>query len=390
VASRGEASPLRTGLREARLRAGLSQQQLADAAGVSRQTVAGLESGAYGPSVAVALRLAAALGTGVEELFWLAEPERVRARWAVATPAAAPGRTQRVHVAEVGEAWLAWPIPAGRTLSVAADGLLDAADPPDAAGHVSVRLLRPLASLRHTVVVAGCEPALALLAQHAFRGGPRALGRALWAEMPNAAAIDAVTRGVCHVAAVHGVERAGAAFDLGLGVPVVPPAHCRVFHLARSRHGWIFAPGLAFHGAGDLATGRFRLVNRPPGSGARALLDRTLAAAGLEGSAIPGYTRVAAGQLELAAAIADGAADVGVGAESAAAAHGLGFLPLQEEGCDLWVPRAHCELPAVSELLAALGDGAFRADLSAAAPYDTAATGGEWTPPLAAWPTVDA
>ncbi len=377
------AARLRTGLREARQRVGLSQQQLAEAAGVTRQTVAGLESGAYGPTVAVALRLASALGAGVEDLFWLAEDRQVQAQWASAAPRPAGAeRATRVHVAEVAGRWLAWPIPADRTLAVAADGLVPVTPQgPVANVGVAVHLLRPPDGLRHTVVVAGCEPALALLAQHAFRGGSRGFGRALWAEMANSAAIEAVTAGRCHVAAVHGVEYPGAAFDLGLGSPVVPPADCRVFHLARSRQGWIFDRRLAFRGAGDLAGGRLRLVNRQPGSGARALLDRALAATGVDVARLPGYDRVAGGHLELAAAIASGAADVGVGAESAAATHGLGFLPLQEEGCDLWVPRAHCDLPAVAELLAALGDGGFQADLAAAAPYDTAETGGEWTPP---------
>lgn len=347
---------------------------------MTRQTVAAIEAGRYGPSAAVALRLAAALGRRVEEIFWLAEETRQTATWAVARPEAASG-PQRVRLAQVDRRWWAWPIPAGGGHLTAADGLAE--DGPGGAAArraVVVRLLHPRAVLRNTVVIAGCEPALSLLAQHAFTGAASRAGRALWCEVPNSAAIAAVEEGRAHVAAVHGVQAAGPAFDLGLGHPVVPPPGYRVFHLARCRHGWLFHKRWAFQGAADLARGRLRLLNRQPGSGARALLDRALAAAGVDPLRVPGYDQVAAGHLELAAAIAAGRADVGVGVESAAMTHGLGFLPLQEERCELWVPAAHCRLAAVAELLAALCGGAFRADLSAVAPYDTAETGAERTP----------
>jgi putative transcriptional regulator len=49
--------------------AGLTQAQLATAVGVSRQTVNAMEAGDYAPSVYLALRVADALSTTVEELF---------------------------------------------------------------------------------------------------------------------------------------------------------------------------------------------------------------------------------------------------------------------------------------------------------------------------------
>lgn len=59
-------------LRRHRLLAGeLTQQQLADLAGVSRQTIVSIEKGRYNPTVGLALTLARLLGTTVEELFQL-------------------------------------------------------------------------------------------------------------------------------------------------------------------------------------------------------------------------------------------------------------------------------------------------------------------------------
>jgi putative transcriptional regulator len=49
----------------------LTQQELAEATRVSRQTIISVEQGRYRPSVELALRLARALGVTVEQLFSL-------------------------------------------------------------------------------------------------------------------------------------------------------------------------------------------------------------------------------------------------------------------------------------------------------------------------------
>ena len=53
----------------------MTQQQLADAAGVSRQTVNAIESGKFVPSTLLALKIARIFGKAVEELFELEENE---------------------------------------------------------------------------------------------------------------------------------------------------------------------------------------------------------------------------------------------------------------------------------------------------------------------------
>ena len=60
-------------LREAREAAGWTQAELAERIGMSRKTVNTVENGVFVPSTVVALKLAAALGCAVEELFFLAE-----------------------------------------------------------------------------------------------------------------------------------------------------------------------------------------------------------------------------------------------------------------------------------------------------------------------------
>ncbi len=55
---------------------GMTQQELADRVGVTRQTILSIEKGRYSPTIGLALRLARELGPRVEELFELEEGDR--------------------------------------------------------------------------------------------------------------------------------------------------------------------------------------------------------------------------------------------------------------------------------------------------------------------------
>lgn len=55
---------------------GMTQQELAERLGVSRQTIISIERGRYNPSVGLALRLAETLGVSVETLFELARDDQ--------------------------------------------------------------------------------------------------------------------------------------------------------------------------------------------------------------------------------------------------------------------------------------------------------------------------
>ena len=68
-----EASQLGNRLKEERTRRGLSQADLAELVHVSRKTINTVENGVFVPSTILALRLAAALATSVERLFYLVE-----------------------------------------------------------------------------------------------------------------------------------------------------------------------------------------------------------------------------------------------------------------------------------------------------------------------------
>ena len=62
-------------IRVARAEARMTQQQLAEAAGVSRQTINAIESGKFVPSTVLALKMAHIFGKQVEEIFQLEDED---------------------------------------------------------------------------------------------------------------------------------------------------------------------------------------------------------------------------------------------------------------------------------------------------------------------------
>ena len=185
-----------TRLRLARQARGLSQQQLAGVAGVTRQAVSAVESGHSDPSLRVALGLARALGMTVEELFGpgdLGDPVLARP----VAPVSDLG--SRVALATVGDTFVALPL----------DTVLAARLGFGAAGGLMVRgggnqiAVRPIGPPRPTVVVAGCDPALPLLETPlALLDPPLAFA---WWPCGSGEALRLAAAGLVHAAGVHHV-----------------------------------------------------------------------------------------------------------------------------------------------------------------------------------------
>jgi putative molybdopterin biosynthesis protein len=118
-----------------------------------------------------------------------------------------------------------------------------------------------------------------------------------------------------------------------------------------------------------------RLVNREQGSEARNLLERECRRLRVATRDLAGYDTDVSGHLQLASAIRSGLGDVGVASEPAALAHGLAFVPLVTERCDLVVRRAALHSPEVQGLLLSLQSGWLRPQLDALPGYDAAMCG---------------
>ena len=367
-------------LRLARQARGLSQQQLAGVAGVTRQAVSAVESGHSDPSLRVALGLARALGMTVEELFGPGDPgDPVLAR----PVAAVNGPGSRVALATVGDTFVALPLQADTAARMGfgpAGGLVAGPSPAPAAGSAVRREpgnlvpVRPIGPPRPTVVVAGCDPALPLLETPlALLDPPLAFA---WWPCGSGEALRLAAAGLVHAAGVHQVgpsdPTAGPA-DTGDATDI--PGGGEMVGFASWREGLVVRPGTHVRGLGDVARKGLRLVNREPGAQARALLDRERLRLRLDPAELPGYDSLAAGHLQVAAAIAGGLADAGVSSEPAALAYGLDFIPLAAERFDLVLPAKHAASREVQGLLKVLTSPWLLAQLASLPGYDAGRCG---------------
>ncbi|MDN0085667.1 substrate-binding domain-containing protein [Crenobacter sp. SG2305] len=189
------------------------------------------------------------------------------------------------------------------------------------------------------------------------------------------------------VAALHAGECDLAGFHVPLGEFQTPVArsyanhfdlqkHCLI-HIVTRRQGLMVMRGNPgkIYDIGDLAREDLRFVNRQPGSGTRLLLDLLLNKQGISPSQVHGYEQAELTHAAVAAYVASGMADVGLGVETAARRFDLDFLPLQTERYFFLAQRGTLEYPTVEALIASLKSEAFRDEISRLPGYDAAQSG---------------
>jgi molybdate-binding protein/DNA-binding XRE family transcriptional regulator len=355
------------------MRLGLSQQDLANMAGVSRQTIGGVESGQTALSITVALRLAKALGCRVEDLFWL-DQEAVELE-AVPSDAMSQGLPLRVSLARIGGRWVAHPLVGADALRVElipADG--ETMHHPDQE-TVTVKLLDDPANLQNTVVVAGCSPALSLWARAAERWHPGLRVHLTFAN--STVALKRLCQGEVHIAGVHLYCAKTQTYNLPFVQQVLQGQPAVLINLGIWEEGLLVASGnpKGIQSVADLIRQDVTLINREPGSGSRHLLEQVLLAAGRSPDEVTGFDHVALSHQAVAEAIAQGEADVGVSAASVADIFHLGFVPLQQAHYDLVTLKSYLDDPPVQQLLGTLSHQRVISQLEILGGYDTRLTG---------------
>ena len=109
----------------------------------------------------------------------------------------------------------------------------------------------------------------------------------------------------------------------------------------------------------DLIRPDVLFVNRQRGSGTRMLLDFELKKLNISSNQINGYPREQYTHLSVAADVASGIADVGLGILAASKALDLDFIPIGEEQYDLIIPKEFYSLPNIQALLSVMAHSDF-------------------------------
>lgn len=337
--------------------------------------------GAPGYPVSAALTFEIFAAPLLAELEGAAPRRRPRTRARLARKLASPVGMDdwvRVRLGRVGGTVVATPLPRGAgvlTSLVRADGLLVV--PAGLEGHhpgeeVDVELLRGLDEVERTIVVIGSHDLVLDLAASALRAADPGITLAS-SNVGSLGGLVAVRDGLCHLAGSHLLDPDTGAYTLPYVDRILAGHDVAVVRLVHRDQGLLVARGnpLAVSGIDDLARPDLRYVNRQRGAGTRVLLDAELRRQEIRSDEVAGYQREEHTHLAVAAAVAAGRADCGLGILAAARPFGLDFVPVAREPYDLVVGAGALDDPLLAPLWALLDSADFRAAVGALGGYST-------------------
>ena len=187
----------------------------------------------------------------------------------------------------------------------------------------------------------------------------------------------ALAEGEADLAGCHLWDEESDTYNIPFVRRLLPGKAVTVVTLAHRRQGLIVAPGnpLAIQELGDLTRPEVRFVNRQAGSGTRVWLDAVLARQGIDPARINGYDDERLTHSDVARAVAEGAANAGLGLETAGRAYGLDFIFLNRERYDLVLLAETAGQPPAQQLLDWLASPAAKQFVDRYPGYESQETG---------------
>ncbi|MFM2068261.1 MAG: hypothetical protein RLZZ584_3170 [Pseudomonadota bacterium] len=193
-------------------------------------------------------------------------------------------------------------------------------------------------------------------------------------------ALRALAEGRCLVAGFHvpPVQGAAPVFAQALK-PLLKPGRHKLIAFSRRAQGLMVAKGnpLRLASLADAIHPGVRFIQRQPGSGTRLLTDYLLESNGIAPDRLTGALSPEDSHMAVAAAIASGLGDAGLGLAAAAQAFGLDFVPVMDEDYFLVCLKDALDHPAVLKLRQVLAGAAWAASLASLPGYGAAQGGGE-------------
>ena len=282
----------------------------------------------------------------------------------------------RVRMGYVGQRLMASPLSRGSGVVssfMKADGILEVPqglEGCEAGSEVNVRLLSRVDKLKNTLVVIGSHDPLL-----------DELGDMLHVEnndvymssshVGSMGGIMAIRRGEAHAAGCHLLDTATGQYNVSFMKKYFPRGGVKLIRCVGRQQGLMVSKGnpLGICAFSDIAREGLHYVNRQKGSGTRILTDYLCSQADLDTAAIYGYDREELTHTSVAAQIASGSADAGMGIYSAAKLYDLDFIPICIEEYDLIIPDHAWDTPMVQQLLTTLKSEAFKEKILALGGY---------------------
>jgi putative molybdopterin biosynthesis protein len=270
----------------------------------------------------------------------------------------------RARVGNVNGKMVAMPLNRGAGVVssfVKADGIIEVPQNTEgfeAGEKVPVNLLRKMEDIDKTLVITGShDPLIDELVDLMKIKWPDS--QVVSSHVGSLGGLMALKRGESHLGGTHLLDEATGEYNKSYILRYFPNGGVKLISTVFRSQGLMVAKGnpLDIELVADLA--RVNYVNRQKGSGTRILFDYLLKQARLEPAQIKGYDREEITHTAVAAAVASGTADAGMGILAAAKIYDLGFVPLIWEQYDLLVAEKTFEHPEFKRLLEVMRSDAF-------------------------------
>jgi putative molybdopterin biosynthesis protein len=284
----------------------------------------------------------------------------------------------RVRLSRLADGYAAIPLERGAGLVTSylkADGMLvvpQNTEGYEAGDEVTVRLLRPRLAIDRTLSVIGShDPLLDECADLFARSWTDGISLAS-SHTGSFGGILAIRRHEAHLAGIHLLDPASGRYNVDQVRQSFPERNVILVEGVRRQQGLLVAAGnpLAITGLEAVTRMGLRYVNRQKGAGTRILLDHLLDRLELTSSRLNGYTREEFTHTAVAAQIASGSADAGLGILAAARLFDLDFLPIAMEHYDFLIAADAFDTPPVQRFLTVIRSQAFADRLAQLGGYE--------------------
>ena len=229
--------------------------------------------------------------------------------------------------------------------------------------EVEIRLLKPMSEIENTLVVTGSHDPLIDEAAD-FLAKKKAPFRVCSTHVGSMGAIYAVRDGLAHMGGIHLLDTETGGYNKSYIEKYIPDGSAVSVKGVGRVQGLMVAKGnpLGIKDFCDIQSVRY--VNRQKGAGTRILCDYLIEKNGMDASRIDGYRNEEFTHTAVAALIAAGNADAGLGIYSAAKMYDLDFIPICNETYEFLIDKNALENPMVKAFLEVLYSDGFKSRLT--------------------------
>lgn len=283
----------------------------------------------------------------------------------------------RIKLGFIDGRYIATPVSrgAGATMSlVECDGILEIpqnCEGIEGGSKVKIKLLKDERDIKNTVVSIGSHDPILDIISTMMNEKDRSLFLSS-SHVGSMGGIMAIKKGEAHMAPIHLLDEETGEYNISYIKKYLSDKDINLIKVVSRIQGIMVKKGnpLNIKELKDISEKKVKFVNRQRGAGTRLFLDFMLKDLNINPEDILGYDREEFTHLSVAASIASGDSDAGLGIYSAAAMMGLDFIPLGQEEYDIAVPRKYIGTEGIKNFIEVITSDEFIEKIKSLGGYD--------------------